>query len=363
MLDVADAIRRHADAFLTAVDDDPQTAYAELARAIPTLTSRLLAQAQEVRDGVHPGDAPAAANTPRGDFPAPFGDAPGAGETPRGETPAESSPHPAAGNAPRGENTTRGAAAAGPAAADANAPLRTAVVDPVARFGASDRLDDLAVTFGAGWELATWSAPGVRLLLHDGTPKGWTCRLPDGSWGLGGWITVEHQGDGRPGRFVADRFGRPRTFPTADLALDVLLLRAAASTTLSSAPAPAAADGVPVPDLALATAAGRTPPTLRGLGDPHRDYVLGDGLVHLTWPSAPTVQALEHRGRLAGWVEVYDEDGNWIALVSGRPVADAADNIPLLSANPADALTLLRLALGQGLAGGGPARPLPPVHG
>ncbi|KOV13302.1 hypothetical protein ADK60_29855 [Streptomyces sp. XY431] len=299
---------------------------------------------------------------------------------PREETPTAADVAGPAPVTPRGENTTGGAAAAGPASADANAPLRTAVADPYARFGASDRLDDLAVTFGAGWELATWSAPGVRLLLHDGTPKGWTCRLPDGSWGLGGWITVEHQGDGRPGRFVADRFGRPRTFPTADLALDVLLLRAAASTTLSSAPAPApaaasttlssapapapaAADGVPVPDLALATAAGRTPPTLRGLGDPHRDYALGDGLVHLTWPSAPTVQALEHRGRLAGWVEVYDEDGNWIALVSGRPVADAADNIPLLSANPADALTLLRLALDQGLAAAGPARPLPPVHG
>ncbi|MFB7672323.1 hypothetical protein ACFC26_12990 [Kitasatospora purpeofusca] len=149
-------------------------------------------------------------------------------------------------------------------------------------------------------------------------------------------------------------------------ALDVLLRPAAPITPASApapSPAPAAPDGVPVPDLALAAAAGRTPPTLRGLGDPLRDYALGDGLVHLTWPGRSDAQALEQRGRLAGWTEVYDEFGNWIALVSGRPVVDAADNVPLLSANPADALTLLRLALDQGLAADTPARPTARANG
>ncbi|MFJ4672722.1 hypothetical protein [Kitasatospora purpeofusca] len=162
--------------------------------------------------------------------------------------------------------------------------------------------------------------------------------------------------------------GAPAAGPAA-AGLDVLL-RAAASTdptAPASAPAPSPAspapDGVPVPDLALAPAAGRTPPTLRGLGDPLRDYALGDGLVHLTWPGRSDVQALEQRGRLAGWTEVYDERGNWIALVSGRPVADAADDIPLLSANPNDALTLLRLALDQGLAADTRARPTARANG
>ncbi|WP_380282505.1 hypothetical protein [Kitasatospora purpeofusca] len=117
-----------------------------------------------------------------------------------------------------------------------------------------------------------------------------------------------------------------------------------------------------MPDLALASAAGSTPPTLRGLGGPHRDYVLGAGLVRLTWPGRFDAQALEHCGHLAGWTEVYDDAGSWIALVAGRPVADAADNVPLLSANPTDALTLLRLALDQGLAAGR-ARRLPHAHG
>ncbi|WP_380286482.1 hypothetical protein [Kitasatospora purpeofusca] len=371
LLDIADAVRRHADTFLAAVDDDPNAAYAELAREIPVLASRLLARAQDVRDALHPGGALTTGIAHRGDFPAPSGGTIGAGESPRGESPADMAPHPAAGNTPRGEKVTGGTGTAGSlTAADANAPLRNVVVDPYARFGEPDRMDDLEVTFGPGWELATWTTPGVRLLLHDGTPNGWTAVLPDGPWGLGGWIAVQHQGDGRPGQFIADRFSRPRTYRSADLALDVFL-RAAAPTTPASTPAPAPApapapvapDGVPVPDLALAAAAGRTPPTLRGLGDPHRDYALGDGLVHLTWPGHPDAQALEHRGRLAGWTEVYDDAGNWLALISGRPVADAADNIPLLSANPADALTLLRLALDQGLAAAGPARPLPPVHG
>ncbi|MER6365738.1 hypothetical protein [Kitasatospora sp. NPDC001527] len=124
-----------------------------------------------------------------------------------------------------------------------------------------------------------------------------------------------------------------------------------------------------MPDLALAAATGSTPPTLcglgglGGLGGPRRDYAFGAGLVRLTWPGHPDTQVPEHRGRLAGGTEVYDGAGSWIALISGRPVAGAADGIPWLSAGAADALTLLRLALDQGLAAAGPARPLLPVQG
>ncbi|MGW6915589.1 hypothetical protein ACWGB8_17480 [Kitasatospora sp. NPDC054939] len=123
------------------------------------------------------------------------------------------------------------------------------------------------------------------------------------------------------------------------------------------------AGGVAVPDLALGETTGSVPPTLRGLGDPHRDYTLGDGLVHLTWPGRSDAQALEQGGHLASWTEVYDQPGNSAALIAGRPVADAADNAPLLSTNPTDALTLLRLALDQGLAADGSVRPLPRAHG
>ncbi|MFI9325181.1 hypothetical protein ACIGXI_36150 [Kitasatospora aureofaciens] len=108
-------------------------------------------------------------------------------------------------------------------------------------------------------------------------------------------------------------------------------------------------DEVPVPEPVLGQATGWTPPTDRGLGEANRDYTLGGGLIHLTWPSAPGIQALEQRGRQVGWTEIYDDLGNWIALVSARPVADAADGELLLSANPSDALTLLRLALDRSL--------------
>ncbi|MFD7451806.1 hypothetical protein [Kitasatospora sp. NPDC059827] len=107
-----------------------------------------------------------------------------------------------------------------------------------------------------------------------------------------------------------------------------------------------------MPALALGPTTGGLPHTDRDLGEARRDYALGDGLVHLTWPAEPAVQALERRGHPVGWIEVYDDLGNWTALLGGRPVADATDGVPLLSANPADALTLLRLALDQGLGNG-----------
>ncbi|MGW3077840.1 hypothetical protein [Kitasatospora sp. NPDC001132] len=105
-----------------------------------------------------------------------------------------------------------------------------------------------------------------------------------------------------------------------------------------------------VPPLTLGPAANWASPAARELGTPRRDYALGDGLVHLTWPTAPGIQALERRGTLAGWIEVYDFTGAWVAIIDGRPVADATDTLPLLSNDPADALTLLRLALRRGLA-------------
>ncbi|WP_327071835.1 hypothetical protein [Kitasatospora sp. NBC_01302] len=131
------------------------------------------------------------------------------------------------------------------------------------------------------------------------------------------------------------------------------------ATVLADAPRP---DGLPDtdvhqdrdyadgPDLALGRATGWMPPTERGLGTPQRSYTLGQGLVHLTWPHHPSIQALEQYGRPAGWIEAHDGQGAWIAFIAGHPVVDAADDQPLLSANPTDALTLLRLALAQRLA-------------
>ncbi|MFJ9777874.1 hypothetical protein ACIRVF_42655 [Kitasatospora sp. NPDC101157] len=68
-------------------------------------------------------------------------------------------------------------------------------------------------------------------------------------------------------------------------------------------------------------------------------------------------------GRLIGWTEVYDDNTSWIALINGHPVADAADNLPLLSANPTDALTLLRLAIARDLGSLAPGWVLPRTSG
>ncbi|MFJ6774829.1 hypothetical protein ACIQOV_28385 [Kitasatospora sp. NPDC091257] len=161
----------------------------------------------------------------------------------------------------------------------------------------------------------------------------------------------------------------PRGETTADLALDVLHRadhhRAAAGHPAALV-APVAAAGLPgeapIPKLVLGRTTGWTPPTDRGLGEAHRDYALGDGLVHLTWPGKPGVQALERRGCPAGWTELYDDRGHWAVLIDGRLVVDAANSRPWVSTNADDAVTLLRLALDQGLAAPDPARPLPRVH-
>ena len=393
---IAGSLRRHADVFLAAVDADPVSAHAELMKRVYDVTTLLNMSARDVRDQVRwpeldaeertdarmreewnlPDTWTRAGGTPiadRSENDAPAAVSGPAAEPDRPENSAAPGPGPAAPIADRSENTTGGsgtttdltapAPVPAPAPAD-DAPLRAALANPYVRFSRPGRVDDLAFTFGEGWELVTWTlldGEGVRLLRHHGAPVGWTALLPDGRWGLGGWIAVQYQGEGRPGRFVTDRFSRPQTYSSADLALDVFH-----RTTAPAVPAPGPAelaDGVPVPDLALGEPTGWSPPTLRGLGSPRRDYGLGEGLVHLTWRGKSGVQALEQRGQLAGWVEAYDEDGNWIAVITGRPVVDAADSVPLLSANPADALTLLRLALGQGLADLDPLRRLPRVQG
>ena len=394
---VAGALRTHADTFLAAVDADPMGAYQELMERVYDVTSLLNMSARDVRDRARwpaldadertearmreewnlPDAWTLAGGTPESDrsengAPATAPDQ--AAEPDRSENSAAPAPASAAPIADRSENTSTGSGTApnltpAPAPApddDGDVLLRAALADPNVRFSGPGRVDDLAFTFGEGWELVTWrlvDGDSVQLLRHHGAPVGWTALLPDGRWGLGGWIAVQHQGEGLPGRFIADRFSRPQTFPSADLALDVFHRTTAPTTPAQERAGAEPADGVPVPDLALGAPTGGIPPTLRGLGSPRRDYSLGEGLVHLTWRGKSGVQAIEQRGQLAGWVEAYDEDGNWTAVISGCPVVDAADGVPLLSANPADALTLLRLALGQGLADLDPLRRLPRVQG
>ncbi len=95
------------------------------------------------------------------------------------------------------------------------------------------------------------------------------------------------------------------------------------------------------------------PPTGRGLGEPVRSYALGRGLVHLTWPRYPGVQAVEYDRQLVGWVEegLVDVLGEaWAAVLDGRLVLDAEDGEPMLSPDPGLAVTLLGLARQQRLA-------------
>ncbi|MFD7907063.1 hypothetical protein ACFV4G_33095 [Kitasatospora sp. NPDC059747] len=281
----------------------------------------------------------------------------------RSEKDADAAACPPAPQTPRGESSST------TAETDGHAALRSAVADPIARLGRPDRHHDLGVTFGAGWQLATWNAPqagGARLLVRAGVPVGWTTLLLQGPGGLGGWIAVEHQGAGEAGRFVVGTLGRPQTFATPDLALDAFHRPGWRLADVDPPRTPATAartPAVPMPDLTLGQATGWTAPTDRSLGEACRDDALGDGLVHLTWPTAPNVQALKRRGRLLGWTEVYDDNNSRIALINGHPVADAADDLPLLSTNPTDALTLLRLTVARDLGGIAPGRLLPRTKG
>ncbi|MFJ5928037.1 hypothetical protein ACIQF6_36125 [Kitasatospora sp. NPDC092948] len=360
----ADGVVAHAVNLATALDMDldPQAALDGLREAVAVLLSLAERQVAAARNET-PG---AAAPGPRADtdrasaVPGSEPDAFRGGN----ETPA-SVPAPTA-TVPRPALRT-----------DAEV-LRAAAADPRTRHGDPDRIDDLGITIGDGLELGTWTAPdaaGLQLLLHDGAVAGWTVLLPMGPWGRngrGGHAAVVHR-PGRPGEFVLGDLGRPRVADRPGEALDLLHRAVRARRTARpaarpgrppAAPAPAqptpAPVDVPVPyDLALGRPTGWTPPSERGLGTPDRSYALGGGLVHLTWPAHPGVQGVEQHGRLIGWAEQWDpETGAWSTLLDGHQVIDAADDHVLLSATPADAITLLILA-DQRRAAGQLAAPRP----
>ncbi|MFE7527701.1 hypothetical protein ACFU7Y_18585 [Kitasatospora sp. NPDC057542] len=233
LLGTADALRRRLTRFLEeTAAGDPAEAFAELAKVLPVYGTRAYMAAQEIRDKARwphlneherlmarsreridrwdhdedpDDDVPEGTNVPRG-------------ETPTASAPAEqppaSAPEPDAGPAPTQQS----------AAAAAEQARREACTDPERRFDFPDLLDDLEVTFGPGWELGSWLTPdaqGVLQLRLDSTPIGWTAPLPDGPWGQAGWIALLYQQGGA--RLLVDTLSRPRTLPTADLALDAIL--------------------------------------------------------------------------------------------------------------------------------------------
>ncbi|MFJ8444392.1 hypothetical protein [Kitasatospora griseola] len=370
---------------------DPRAALHELRASVAALLSLVEREVAAVRNET-PGGTASGPGADRDAEPT----APGGG-SPEFRDGNETAPVEVASgpDAFRGGNETSGAPAPAPAPASTRAsrsnahlvtggddPLvRAAVTDPVTRYGAPDRIGSLGVAFGPGWELATWTSPvaaGIQLVLHDGTVVGWTERLPDGPWGLGGHATVLN----RPGgaHIVTGDLARPRLHRDAGDALDAIYRDALDPTgnAAASAAQPAGsrpqtparaqtrrpngpASGVPTAsgaasrlpyDLALGRPTGWTPPTERGLGTPDRSYALGSGLVRLTWPDFPGVQSLEQHGRDVGWAEEWDvAAGTWSSLVDGCHVVDAADHQALLSANAADAVKLLCLALERRAAG------------
>ncbi|MGW4808010.1 hypothetical protein [Kitasatospora sp. NPDC004272] len=391
-------------AFLDAVDADPVAAYEQFFTAHAQLGARVCEAARDVRDEIRwPGLSGQALELRRAEedltrpdvlarvAPRLLADEPtGPAFSDRSENPvpeaapsaapisdrSEKVPAPAGGAAPAVSDRSEKALVPAPAALTAPAARpaagaaaqrvqdfetlrRAACTDPVRRFGAPERVDDLAVTFGPGWTLASWSDPqavDVQLLLHRGRPVGWTAPLPDGPWGRAGHIAAQHRDD-RTATILTDPVSGTRTFRSTGDALDAL------QRAPLPPPAPAAA-GLPdgVPRLALGQHLRSTPPTERGLGSPHRDYA-GPALARLTWPHRAPAQALERGGHLLGWTEPYQGTNDWVTLLGGRQVVDATDGEPLLSANPADALTLLRLAFDQGLAAATAPRSLPPARG
>ncbi|MFE6869641.1 hypothetical protein ACFVFS_24195 [Kitasatospora sp. NPDC057692] len=232
LLDTADALRRQLTRFLEeTTTGDPAAAFAELAKALPVYGTRAYILAQDIRDKARwphldeherlmarsreridhwdhdedPDDAvPGETNAPRG-------------ETPTTPAPAEQPP------APVPEPDAGPVPAQRSAAATAEQARREACTDPERRFDFPDLLDDLEPTFGPGWELGSWldpAAQGVLQLRLDSTPIGWTAPLPDGPWGQAGWIACLYQQGGA--RLLVDTLSRPRTLPTADLALDAI---------------------------------------------------------------------------------------------------------------------------------------------
>ncbi|MFF3116185.1 hypothetical protein ACFVSN_44235 [Kitasatospora sp. NPDC057904] len=218
---------------------------------------------------------------------------------------------------------------------------------PTLRFGEPDRLDDLDLTVGEGWLLASWDDPraeDVHQLLYRGRPIGWTAPLPDGPWGQAGHIAAKHRGS-KAAVVLTDPASGTSTHRTVGQALDVLH-----RTHTEQLRPERAMPGVQ--RLALKRPTGWSVPSDRGLGDPDRE-ALDDGLVHLTWPDHPGVQELQHGGQPVGWIEEYDvQRGTWTALIDSSLVADAASGEPLRCPGAEGALALLRLALDQGLGNG-----------
>lgn len=173
-------------------------------------------------------------------------------------------------------------------------------------------------------------------MLRGGASVGWINPLPEGSWGLAGWIAVLHL-DGRRAMVVTDDLGRPGR--TASPARRWTRFTAPTSRTWRRPRRAWPSNARPA----------RACPA-RGLGVPTRSLALGDGLVYLTWPANPGIQELQRGGRPVGWIELYDvERGTWIALIDSSIVSNAASGEPLRCASAGEALALLRLAIGQRL--------------
>ncbi|MFJ5122985.1 hypothetical protein [Kitasatospora sp. NPDC088548] len=221
---------------------------------------------------------------------------------------------------------------------------RVACTIPTLRFGEPDRLDDLDLTVGEGWLLASWDDPqaeDVHQLLYRGRPIGWTAPLPDGPWGQAGHIAAHHRGS-KAAVTLTNPASGASTHRTVGQALDVLH-----RTHIELLRPEHAMPGVQ--HLALKRPTGWIVPSARGLGDPDRE-ALDDGLVHLTWPDHPGVQELQQGGRPVGWIEEYDvQRGTWTALIDSSLVADAASGEPLRCPGAEGALALLRRALGEHL--------------
>ncbi|MFD4661653.1 hypothetical protein ACFWP2_39290 [Kitasatospora sp. NPDC058444] len=238
LLGIASAMHRRLTRFLEeTAAGDPAAAFAELAKVLPAYGTRAYMAAQDIRDKARWPDLSehervVARSRERIDR---WGlDGPDDGLDDDGTVPEET-------NAPRGETLAPTAPIAGPvagtgpdtgpvppqrsAAATAEQARRAACTDPETRFDVPDFLDDLEVTFGPGWELGSWHTPeakGVLQLRHRNRPVGWTAPLPDGPWGQAGWIALLYQPRGTA-KLITDHFSRPKTHPTADLALDAIL--------------------------------------------------------------------------------------------------------------------------------------------
>ncbi|MFD5437355.1 hypothetical protein ACFWJ4_35065 [Kitasatospora sp. NPDC127067] len=370
-----------ARAFLDAVDDDPVAAYEDFYKAHVSLGCRMNEAAQDARDEVRwpgltaderelrraeemlmrpdvlarvdpkilAGQPAAPAVSDRSEIPAPATSPVEPVVSDRSET----APGPVGTAAPAvSDRAELGAAVQAPAPAapaqhreeEFEALRRAACTIPTLRFGEPDRLDDLDLTVGEGWLLASWDDPqaqDVHQLLYRGRPIGWTAPLPDGPWGQAGHIAAKHRGS-KAAVALTNPASGTSTHRTVGQALDFLH-----RTHIELLRPERAMPGVP--RLALKRPTGWSVPSDRGLGDPDRD-ALGDGLVHLTWPDHPGVQELQQGGRPVGWIEEYDvQRGTWTALIDSSLVADAASGEPLRCPGAEGALALLRRALGEDL--------------